>query len=197
MLVVLAVVSAACDDESRVTPAGPLQPGSTQLPANDEGGGEHGEVSSRTSIVAGDFDGYEWEFVVESYESLGPCLAVRGEPLPQEGEQLSSGSCTGPLEGLQWVSTTAALGTVVFGHAPAETASLEFLDGTGASTEVSTLHAHQRFPNVRFFIERFGEGAAPIEVAALDATGNVLATQPLLSAEALDDDQPLSGKSPG
>lgn len=200
MLVGLAAASTACGDEGGVTGAGPL-PAPPAAPASDD---EDGEAGSRRVIVGGDFDGYEWEFVMEGHDAvvegdgaMGPCLAVRGEPLPQEGGQLSAGSCMGPVEELRWVSTTAAVGTVVFGHAPAETATVEFRDGTGGSTVVSALYIHDRFPDVRFFIERVGDGAAPVEVAALDEAGNVLRTQPLLSDEAVDSNQPLTDDVPG
>lgn len=143
------------------------------------------EPWSSTVVLAGDFDGYPWELSVDEFDSLGPCLSLTGAPLPREGDQLASGACSGPLEGLQWQSTSAAAGIVAFGHAPAEAATVELRNSSEEPVALE-LHEHADFPQVKFFVSRVPDGFGPEEAVALDAAGREVASRPILTADPLD-----------
>lgn len=128
-------------------------------------------ADTRIVVLSGDFDGYPWCLVVEEFPQVGTCIslegaaAVEGERLP-EGEQLLSGSCDGPITGLDWHITGPSTALVVYGHAPDQATSVRF-EREGSELAEVEVHTSPAFEGVTFFTaelppERFPDTAVAL-----------------------------------
>ncbi len=156
------------EQASAKTPAGDLACPDA-APTNPYDAGPPAET--RIVVLSGDFDGYPWCLVVEEFSQVGTCIsiegaaALEGERLP-EGEQLLSGSCDGPITGLNWHLTGPSTALVVYGHAPDEATSVRF-EREGSEVAEVEVHASPAFEGATFFTNEFPPEVFPDIAVAL------------------------------
>jgi hypothetical protein len=125
------------------------------------------EPESKLVVMSGDFDGYRWCLAVEEFATLGPCISIMGEAAP-EGEQLSSGACSGPISDLGWHLTSRGPSDslIVYGHAPTEATVVRLTSPDSDRVDIA-VESNNRYDGARFFVARLPGGFGPTEAVAL------------------------------